>query len=115
MHVIGCVDALLEACVAGKGKSNCSDGNNSVWLHKWLVRDVMQSTSTHRSPLDWLVAHLTASTSSFFLGAVIDDLVDNAMTCNAKNMRSLSVYVRRIGVLEYAALRSDVITYTLSM
>uniref|UniRef100_A0A7I4BIE9 Uncharacterized protein n=1 Tax=Physcomitrium patens TaxID=3218 RepID=A0A7I4BIE9_PHYPA len=89
----------------GKGKSNCSDGNNSVWLHKWLVRDVMQSTSTHRSPLDWLVAHLTASTSSFFLGAVIDDLVDNAMTCNAKNMRSLSVYVRRIGVLEYAALR----------
>jgi hypothetical protein len=79
----------------------------SLWLHEWLVKEVMRSSSTHRSPLDWLVAHLAASSPSVFLGAVIDDLLDDVMACSANSVGSLAIYVRRIGVLEYAALRYD--------
>jgi len=106
--------------VAGRREVSSEEGgvqsaSESLWLHKWLVREVMQNnTSTHRSPLDWLVAHLTAASPSLFLGAVIDDLWENVMACSAKSM-SLSIYVRRIGVLEYAALRSVMVMYTLSM
>lgn len=104
---------LFEAGVAGKGKVHSGDGvqstSDSLWLHKWLVKEVMQSTSTHRSPLDWLVAHLAASSPSSFLGPVIDDLLDDVMTYTANSLGSLAIHVRRIGVLEYAALRSVII------
>ncbi|KAG0556564.1 hypothetical protein KC19_11G062900 [Ceratodon purpureus] len=107
---VGDVPAM-EASVAGKGKLQSGDGvqstSDSLWLHKWLVKEVMRSSSTHRVPLDWLVAHLAATSPSLFLGAVIDDLLDDVMTCSANSVGSLAIYVRRIGVLEYAALRGS--------
>lgn len=78
--------------------SNKSDkgGVESLWLHNWLVREVMQNnSSTHRSPLDWLIAHLTAASPNLFLGPVIYDLWENVVSSRANGMVALSFYVRR--------------------
>jgi hypothetical protein len=90
------------------------NGRDSVWLHKWLVKEVMQATSVssaqsavlHQIPLDWLIAYLIAAKPNVFVAIVLDDLVDNVVNAfNTKNSASLSIYLWRVGVLEYAALR----------
>ena len=117
MILVPDICTFFEAGVAGKATFHRGNGEQSIseslWLHKWLVKEVMQSTSTHWSPLDWLVAHFAAISPNLFLGAVIDDLLDDVITCSANGLGSLGIYVRRIGVLEYAALRSVMVIYTL--
>ena len=86
---------------------------SAVWLHQWLVNSLMQITSeeARRTVLhqfvsgDWLVAHLTAVNPKIFLAVVLDDLVEDAVKCRHTSLINLSPYVRRVGILEYAALR----------
>ena len=65
-----------------------------------------QSAVLHQIPLDWLIAYLIAAKPNVFVAIVLDDLVDNVVNAfNTKNSASLSIYLWRVGVLEYAALR----------
>lgn len=65
-----------------------------------------QSAVLHHVPLDWLISHLIATKPTVFAVIVLDDLVDNVVNAfNSKNSAPLSIYIRRVGVLEYAALR----------
>ncbi|CAM6096311.1 unnamed protein product [Calypogeia fissa] len=83
-----------------------SISNDWLWLHKWLVKTVLSDIGDDDSfaSLDWLIAFMTAARQSL-IKPILDDLASDLERRENQGSVSLASYIRRAGVLEYAALR----------
>ncbi|KAG6556133.1 hypothetical protein Mapa_002074 [Marchantia paleacea] len=96
-----------DTCAALASTRNEEQNSDWMWLHRWFVRTLIPGTGNDSSydALDWLVAHMTASRGTI-TKLVLDDLLADLSNFNEGDEQPpVATYIRRTGVLEYAALR----------
>ncbi|BBN08975.1 hypothetical protein Mp_4g16090 [Marchantia polymorpha subsp. ruderalis] len=97
-----------DTCAALTSARNEEPNADWMWLHRWFVRTLIPGAGSDScyDALDWLVAHMTASRGTI-TKLVLDDLLADLSNFNEGDEQPrVATYIRRTGVLEYAALRN---------